>query len=341
MAITKDVVASTLEHIISQETEALKRRHAFLDYADKFDGIIKNQDGRQILQPVSVRDHSSITYHTSGGFEATNDAINSILENATYPWACWSNPVMISLAESMSNQGDLAILDILQLRTESAMQKMGRDMNAQILSDSLGISTTGLNSLYGETASVTTGFLEGKVKASQGNSVGGLSKSTYNVPGWTNAFATASGAFATNGLDAMDSIFTQISSVHVGPRPVDCIIASEASFKLYKKALQANERYTSADKVLDGGRMDLAFGGAPMAPDLSLTVSAWSGDDIISMYFINFDGVKLYFQPKGHFELVDSGFASSSIVKSYRILMGAQLVGKHLGSLGALSNANI
>lgn len=339
MAITKDVTSTTLQHIIADETEALKRRHAFLDYADRFDGIIRDQAGARIDLSVSVRDHSDITYHQNG-FEATNDAVNSVSEVASFSWGFWSAPVSISAMEAMTNQGDLAIIDILDSRTRNAMGKMGRDLNAQILADAKGISASGVLSLYGETSGVTTGFLEGKAKASQGNSVGGLSKATYNVPGWTNAWASASGAFATNGLDAMGSIYTQISSVHVGDRPVHCIIASEASYKLYKKSLQANERYVSADKMLDGGRMDLAYAGALMAPDLALTQAAWSSDDIFSMYFINFDGVKLYFLPKGEFELVDTGLATGSVVRTFRINLGCQLVGKHLGSLGVLTNAN-
>lgn len=339
MAITKDVTSTTLQHIVADETEALKRRHAFLDYADKFDGIVRDQAGARIDLSVSVRDHSDITWHTNG-FEATNDAVNSVSETATFNWAFGSEPVAISQMEAMVNQGDLAIIDILESRTRSAMGKMGRSLNSQILTDSIGISTSGVLSLYGETSGVTTGFLEGKAKTSQGNTVGGLSKATYNVPGWTNAWASGGGAFATNGLDAMNSIYTQISSVHVGDRPVHCIIASEASFKLYKKSLQANERYVSADKMLDGGRMDLAFAGALMAPDLALTQSGWSSDDIFSMYFINFDGLKLYFLPGGEFELADVGVATGSVVRTFRIHLGCQLVGKHLGSLGVLTNAN-
>lgn len=337
---TKDILYSTLEKIMEQETDALKRRHAFLDYAEQFDGIERDSIGASISVPVAVREHGALTFGTTG-FEATNDAVSSILENASFSWGFASGPIAISEKEALANQGGLAILDVYETRIRNMMSLMGRKLNSQILADTEGISASGFNSLYGETSGVTTGFLEGKAKASQVNSVGGLSKSTYNTPGWTNAFASASGAFGTNGLDAMNSIVTAITSVHMGDRPVHCIIASEAAFKLYKKSLQVNERYMAADKALDGGRLDLMFGGAPIAPDLALTQAGWLSDDIFSMYFINFDGVKLHYQPGGEFALKDVGYANQSVVRTHRILLGGQLVARHLGSLGVLTNGNL
>lgn len=337
MAITTDIAATTLQYIVEDATEALKRRHAFLDYADKLGGTVDDIAGKSIQVAVSLRDHSDVTFH-SNGYEPTNDAIQGALESATYTWGFWSEPVGVSIKEQKENAGDLAILNILETRTRSAMDKMGRTLNAQILANSSVVATCGVNTLYGNDAAAV-GFIEGVAKASQNNTVGGLSKSTYNVPGWTNAFASASGAFATNGLEAMDSIYTGISSVHVGAKPVDCIIASEASFKLYKSKIQANERYVDA-KSLDAGRMDLMFAGAPIAPDLALTQSSWAGDDIFSMYFINFSGVKLYFLPGAKFELMDLGVADGSIISQFRLLLGSQLVGLHLGSLGVLTNGN-
>jgi hypothetical protein len=58
------------------------------------------------------------------------------------------------------------------------------------------------------------------------------------------------------------------------------------------------------------------------------------------MYFLNFDGVKLMFQPGGEFALKDVGYANQSVARTHRILVGGQLVAKHLGSLGVLTNGN-
>lgn len=337
MAITTDVTYTTLQYIIKEASEGLKRRHAFLDYAEKAKGIQIIDGGARIDQNVVVQDHSSVTFHTTG-MEATTDAFNTITQNASFDWGFWSTLVAINEKEKAVNQGSLAVLDILEERTKNAMDKIGRDLNSQILANTSVVGTCGVQTLYGNDAA-GVGFLEGVAKASQNNSVGGLSKATYNVPGWTNAWASASGAFSTNGLSAMHSIFSQINSVHRGPKPVDVIIASEASFRLYKSALQANERYVDV-KALDGGRMDLVYNGAPVAADLALTQSSWSGDDIFSMYFINFAGVDLRFLKGYDFVMKDIGHADGSIIDRFRLMVGVQLIAKHLGSMGVLTNAN-
>ena len=336
MAVSTDVLASTLQYILEEETEAVKRRHAFLDYAEKCKGIETLDGGARIDVPVSVKDHSLVTYH-SDGYEPTNESIQDVMVSAQFPWAFWTAPVALSAKRALENSGDQAIISLYSAHVKSVMDKMGRDLNAQILNGS--IPTSGLETLYGAAAGVTTGFVEGIAKASQDNTVGGLSKATYNVPGWTNAFFSGAGAFATNGKTGMDSIQTQIMSVHQGPKPVDVVIASEAAFRLYKQTLFANERYVS-DAELDGGRMNLLFAGAPVVPDLGMTVAGRAGDAIFSMYFLNFAGVKLYFHTDGKFELVSRGRALGYATDTWQVQLMAQLVGIHLGSLGVLTNAD-
>lgn len=338
MSVSTDIIASTLAYVLEEETEALKRRHAFLDYADRNGGIVEIDGGSKVQVPVAVKDHSLITYH-SDGYEATDETIQDVLNYAEYPWAFWTAPVALSAKRKLENSGERAIIDLYTTHVKSAMDKMGRNINSQILSASL--TGSGLETLWGGTvATASTGFLEGGLKASQNNTVGGLSKSTYNVPGWTNAWASASGAFATNGKAAMDSIHTQILSVHMGPKPIDCVIASEAAFRLYKATLFTNERYVSADE-LDGGRMALMFGGAPVVPDPSMTdVSGRTNEDIFSMYFLNFAGVKLYFHEDARFKLIERGRALGYATDTWQIQLMTQLVGTHLGSLGVLTNGN-
>jgi hypothetical protein len=337
MAVSTDVIASTLQYILEQETEALKRRHAFLDYAEKAGGIVELDGGSKIQVPVALKDHSLITYH-SDGYEATDETIQDVLNYAEFPWAFWTAPVALSAKRKLENSGERAIIDLYGAHLKSVMDRMGRDLNAQILNGSL--VGTGLETLYGAAgAGVNAGFIEGVAKASQNNTVGGLSKATYNIPGWTNAFASAGGAFATNGKTGMDSIHTQILSVHQGAKPIDVVIASEAAFRLYKSTLFVNERYTS-DSELDGGRMSLMFGGAPVVPDLAMTVAGRAADAIFSMYFLNFAGVKVYFHTDGRFNLVERGRALGYATDTWQVQLMAQLAGIHLGSLGVLTNGD-
>jgi hypothetical protein len=337
MSVSTDVIASTLAYVLDQETEAVKRRHAFLDYADKAGGIVEIDGGSKVQVPVAVKDHSVITYHTDG-YEATDETIQDVLNYAEYPWAFWTAPIAISAKRRLENSGERAIIDLYSAHLKSTMDILGRNLNAQILNGSL--TGTGLETLYGAAgAGVNAGFIEGVAKASQNNTVGGLSKSTYNVPGWTNAWASGSGAFAINGISGMNSIQTQILTVHQGPKPVDLVIASEASFRLYKAGLFVNERYV-AQSELDAGRMNLMFAGAPVVADLAMSVSGRALEDIFSMYFLNFAGVRLYFHQDGRFALTERGRALGYASDTWQVSVMAQLCGIHLGSLGVLTNAD-
>lgn len=346
MAVDNDLLASTLKYIVEEEVEAVKRRHAFLDYADKNKGTRILDGGSSITVPVSAKDHSLLTWHSSG-YEGTDESIQDVLVDANYQWAFVTAPITISSMKLAINAGDSAIIDLYSAHTKSVMDLMGRNINAQILNGSilgtggsLAAGSNVLETLYGAAgAGVNAGFLEGVAKASQNNTVGGLSKATYNVPGYTNAWASGGGAFATNGKTGMDSIQTQIMSVFQGEKPIDCIIASEASFRLYKQTLFAQEHYYSSDK-LDGGRMELLYGGAPLTPDLAMTVSGRAADAIFSMYFINFNGVKLNFLKNANFALIERGTPLGYSVKSWQLQTGLQLTGHHLGSLGVLTNSD-
>ena len=306
-----DILASTLPIIVEEVSETLMRKHALLEFAEKFGGFKDQPGGESISQPVSVTDHSEITYHTSG-YEATDESVRDILESANYNWGMLSQPIWLSQLEKMKNLGESAKLDILRARIENVMESQARSINSSFLAgvDVKGKTkaATNLEGLYGE-GTFTTGFLEGKAKASQTNVVGGLSKATYNTDGWTNAWASASGAFATNGPTAMNSIYTQIYPVAKGSKPIDLIIASELCFPRYKATLYANERFVS-EKELDGGRMALMFNGAPVVPDIAMTVSGRSGDDLFSMLFLNFSGVKIFRHPDCFFSLVERGPAN-------------------------------
>ena len=132
MAVSTDVLASTLQYILEEETEAVKRRHAFLDYAEKGKGMETLDGGARIDVPVGVKDHSLVTYH-SDGYEPTNESIQDVLVSAQYPWAFWTAPVALSAKRALENSGDQAIISLYSAHVKSVMDKMGRDLNNQIL----------------------------------------------------------------------------------------------------------------------------------------------------------------------------------------------------------------
>jgi len=136
MSVSTDILATTLAYVLEQETEAVKRRHAFLDYAEKAGGIVEIDGGSKVQVPVAVKDHSVITYHTDG-YEATDETIQDVMNYAEYPWAFWTAPVAISAKRRLENSGERAIIDLYSAHLKSTMDLLGRNLNAQILNGSL------------------------------------------------------------------------------------------------------------------------------------------------------------------------------------------------------------
>lgn len=340
MAVTTPILSSTLQHIAKEAKDALKVKYRFWEFASKNKALKEDISGRTIVLPVVTAEHSAITYHSGDGYEGTDESVSNILRSAEFDWAFMTAPIALDAKTKAINAGSAAIIDIYGEHVKSTIQKMGKEINAQALYG--GVTGSTLSTLYGGTAGAGTGFVEGLVPASQSNVVGGLSKATYNVPGWTNAFASAGGAFntASAGRIAMDSIQTQLMSRGAGEKPFDIVIMSEACFALYRASLSSQERFVDA-KELDGGNLHLMYGGAPVVPDLAMNnTTSRAGNAIFSAYFLSGAGIGLYMLPSANFKVVERGIATGSAVETWQVQTGIQLGAKHLGSLGVLCNAD-
>jgi hypothetical protein len=338
MAISNELLASTLYSIRDGEVDQLFRKTAFLDWAKKLKGIEYEDGGHKVSRPLMLNEHSSITALPTG-YEPVSLAVSDVLTPANYDWADFVQPIVISKKEEMENSGEKAIVKILDARLKNVMGSLRRELNKQIVANKSTILTS-LNTLYGYTGGTdvgsATGFLEHAAAGAQTNVVGGVSKATYaTTSGWQNQYQTAAGAFGTGGLNAMNRIMIA-AGARAPQDEVKLILASEAAFSNYKRVLQANERYVD-EKVLDGGRLALAFHGAVVECDLDLAANAGgTANDEVSMYFINFAGAKLVMHRDGDFALSPFENITGTTTRGAQLYWKGQLVADHLGSLGVL-----
>ena len=330
MAISNDLLSSTLYSIRDGEVDELFQKVAFLDNAKRFNGIEYEDGGIKIQRPLSIAEHSQIT-NLPTGYEAVNLAVKDVLQPAVYEWADFTAPIVITKKEELENKGEKAIVKIVEARMRSVMGMLRRELNKQLLAGSSTILTT-VNTLNGG-VSGNKGFLE--KSASQSNTVGGISKFTYNVNGWNNQFADVAGLFGTDGIRYMQQMAIKANTVtHMGE--IQAVLLSEAAMANYRRALFQNERYIN-EKTLDGGRMQLAFGGAVVEQDLELGF-AW-GTDTVSGYFLNFDGVKLCMHKDADFAVSPFEHISGTTARAAQLYVKMQLIADHLGSQGILLNA--
>lgn len=343
MAISNDLLSSTLFAIRDGEVDELYKKVAFLDGARKKGGVETESGGIKLQRPLSLAEHSSIT-QLATGYEPVSLAVNDVLRPAIYDWCDFVSPILVTKKEELENSGEYAIVKIVEARMKSVMGMLRRELNKQILVGSSSVLTS-MNTLNGSISS--TGFLEPELASgtNQNNVVGGISKTTFPVPGWKNQAQTAFGAFATtnNGLDAMNKIYIGANSV-APMGDISHIIGSEAFMSQYKKALFTNERFIS-EKTLDGGRMSLAFAGATVEADPALTGITVSGTDFgankpLSAYFLNYEGIKLVFHKDADFAVSPFEYVSGTTARSAQLYVKCQLIADFLGGQGMLVDAN-
>jgi len=340
MAISNELLSSTLFSIRDGEVDELYQKVAFLDHCKRAGGQVYEDGGIKIQRPLSISEHSSITSLPTG-YESVSLAVNDTMEPAIYSWADFAAPIVITKKEELENKSEKAIVKIVEARMRNVMGMLRREINKQILAGNSSVLTT-LNTLNGIPAATTTGFLEegAATPVGQTNSIGGLAKNTLDVQGWYNRQFDVGGAFSTNGLRGMHQLWTETNS-RAPMGEIDAVLMSEAGFANYKRALFAQERFVD-EKSLDGGRMALMFAGSPVEQDLSIPDAAVNGAGLATTaYFLNFDGIKLCMHPDADFQVSDFEHISGTTARAATLYWKGQLIADHLGSQGVLWNGEV
>lgn len=333
MAISNDLLSSTLYSIRDGEVDELYQKVAFLDAARKHGGIEKEDGGIKIQRPLSIAEHSSITQLPTG-YEPVSLAVRDVLQPAVYDWCDFTAPIVVTKKEELENSGEKAIVKIVEARMRSVMSMLRRELNKQILAGNSTILTT-MNTL---SPAATAGFFEVETKATQSHTVGGVSKATFNVPGWTNQIFDVGAAFGTDGIRGMQALYIGANSVSpMGD--VNTVLLSENAMANYRRALFQQERYIN-EKTLDGGRMSLAFAGAAVEQDLELGFSATSvafaKTAPVSGYMLNFNGIKLVLHKDADFAVSPFEHVAGTTARAAQLYVKTQLIADHLGSCGVL-----
>lgn len=338
MSISNEVLSSTLYSIRDEAVDELFRKTAFLDQAKRLGGIEYEDGGSKIQRPLMLAEHSSTTQFTTG-YEPMSLAVTDVLRPAVYDWCDFARPVVITKKDELENSGDKAIVKILDVRFKNVMGGLKRDLNTQILA---GTSTvlTGMNTLNGVNPANTTGFLEENAfgTGAQANVVGGIDKAVYASAFWNNQPATAGGAYGTNGLVVQDALSAAIGAYG---GETQLVIMSIAGFANYKRVLQVNERYVD-QKMLDGGRMALAWNGAIVERDAAMPDATINGVGLAcTAYFLDFSGIKLIVHSDADFVVGEMVSVPGTTTRQAFVYFKGQLVADHLASQGVLINGEV
>tara|TARA_R100000322_G_scaffold160283_1_gene121666 strand:- start:2967 stop:4010 length:1044 start_codon:yes stop_codon:yes gene_type:complete len=345
MAISNEILSSTMRILLDEAVDQLFEAVPLLSKMRERGGVVTYDGGQKLDVPAILEEHSSIT-QLSSGYEPVNLAVKDVLRNMSYEWCDFVAPVVITKSEELSNKGERAIIDIAEARMTSVMGMLQREVEKQVLANASSILTNlgTFNGLSQSTSGGNTsgGFFDNQAFGSQTGSVGGLSKGTFAR--LQNQFADSNAGFATTGIQDMTNLYLDCQLNTPDGSAPDLIICSKQFYTEYKDLLQNQERYID-EKVLDGGRLALAFNGAMLHADpflgssVQIPGSTATNEGIISAYFLNTKYIKIGFDSAAQFEMDDFKDISGYVSRSANIFTRMQIYVQHLASQGLLVDA--
>ena len=333
LTIGNELLSTTMHILMKEWRENIYESTAFLDASERVHGAGQPSQagGTRIVVPLGFEEHSSTT-RLSTGYERIDLSVEDVFKPAVYSWAHVVRPVAISSEEEMVNQGDAAVLSILENRVTMTANALKREYVKQMVQGAVA-GWEDWGTLNG--VDYAAGYLEENAVGAQGNSVGGVSKATFSAKtGWQNQIFDGAASFNSNGLAGLYDLKVEIASVSPSGDP-NVILASRAGFKNLKRALQAHERYVDQSKI-DGGRLTEYWDGVMINVERFMPdAGATTGTDPISFYMLNLNDIHTLWDPKGYFDLSDFETVSGEYdVRAAKIRVRGQLIAKHLGSSG-------
>ena len=239
-------------------------------------GRIRTESGgTKIVEQLIYGQNDTVKSYS--GYETLSLTPQEGISAAEYDWKQYGASIAISGIEEAKNNGEHAIINLLEAKIMQAEESMREGFNQMFFSDGTGNGGKNWNGL-------------GNLVES-GNTVGGIDSA---VDAWWRSYEE-------NTAEALSllKMATAYNSVSVGNDHPDVILTTQTLFEKYESLLQPQLRYTDT-KTADAGFQNLLFKSAPIMYD----VHAPAG----TMYFLNSKYLKLV----GH---TDKWFAQTEFVR--------------------------
>lgn len=233
--------------------------------------------GAKIVVPIIYGTNSTAGSYSGSDTIATTAQTG--ITAAEYDWKQYAATVTITGIEEAKNNGEAAIIDLLEGKIMQAEQTIIQNMNTMFYGNGAG---NGGKDFLGLNALVGTGN-------DSGSAIGGIDATDSDNSWWRSSLTNQGGALT---LAAMSTMYNNVS---VGNDQPTIIITDQDEYEKYEALLQPNLRYTSAD-VADAGFQNLLFKGAPVTYDSDTDLDG-------KMFFLNTKYLRLvahtetWFQP--------------------------------------------
>jgi len=210
--------------------------------------------GTNIVEPLIYGENSTVASYS--GYDTISLTPQSGITAAEFDWKQYAASVAISGIEEAKNNGEQAMVNLLEAKIMQAEESMKEGFNSMFFGDGTGNSSKDWNGL-------------GNLVES-GNSVGGINSATET---WWRSYEEN-----TVAALSLAQMTTAYNTASVGNDHPDMILGTQTLFEKYESLLQPQLRYTDT-KTADAGFQNLLFKAAPVAYDVDCPAG--------NMYFLN------------------------------------------------------
>lgn len=221
-------------------------------------GRIRMQDGgTKIVEPLVYGQNGTVSSYS--GYDTISLTAQEGISAAEYDWKQYAASIAISGIEEAKNNGEAAILNLLEAKIMQAEESMKEGFNQMFFGD--GTGNSGKN------------WLGLGALVESGNTVGGINSAAGQGNDWWRSYEEN-----TAGALTLAQMATAYNSVSNGNDHPDMILTTQTLFEKYESLLQPQLRYTDT-KTANAGFQNLLFKAAPVAYDVHCTAGV--------VYFLN------------------------------------------------------
>jgi hypothetical protein len=201
--------------------------------------------GAKIIVPIIYGTNSTAASYS--GTDTIDVTAQTGISAAEYDWKQYAATVTISGIEEAKNNGEAAIIDLLEGKIFQTQETIIENMNTMFWADGTGNSSKDWNGLA-------------LIVGGTGVSLGGIDPLGAGNSWWKSSEVDESGALTQLTMANM------YNTVSVGNDQPTIIITTQTLYEKYESLLEGQIRYTDTD-VADGGFQNLLFKGAPVTFD--------------------------------------------------------------------------
>ena len=212
--------------------------------------------GTKIVEPLIYGQNSTVASYS--GYDTIGLTAQTGITAAEFDWKQYAASIAISGIEEAKNNGDAAVLNLLEAKVMQAEESLREGFNTMFFGDGTGNSGKDWNGL-------------GNLVEASGT-VGGINRATGGNEYWRSYEENSAGALT------LAQMATAYNTVSVGNDHPDMVLTTQTLFEKYEALLQPQLRYTDT-KTADAGFQNLLFKAAPVVYDVGCTAGV--------MYFLN------------------------------------------------------